>query len=306
MEWWVEVMRTYVVSGVAGFIASQVAKELLDRGDCVVGLDNLNEAYDPTMKHWRLDQLRSWDRFTFIQLDIEHREPLLAGLNAALGDTPAAVINLAARAGVRQSVARPELYVDCNVTGTLNMLEYCRAAGVSKFVLASTSSLYGATSPLPFSEDTETNAPLSPYAASKKGAEALAHAYHHLHGIDVTVFRYFTVYGPAGRPDMSVFRFIQWIAEDRPLVIYGDGTQGRDFTYVEDIARGDCGWPKESWLRDHQSRIRSSRGADGYVASARGSTGEEGSHRASPVPPGGCHANLGQRFQSQEASGMAA
>jgi len=139
---------------------------------------------------------------------------------------------------VRYSVQNPWVYVDTNVTGTLNLLELCRQHKVGKFILASTSSLYGERNPRPFREDSDTNGPLSPYAASKKGAEALCYTYHYLYDIDVTVFRYFTVYGEAGRPDMSVFRFIQWINEGRPVQIYGDGQQSRDFTYVGDIARG--------------------------------------------------------------------
>lgn len=149
-----------------------------------------------------------------------------------------AVIHLAARAGVRQSVQDPWAYLDTNVTGTLNLLELCWRHGVPKFVLASTSSLYGAGNPLPYHEQAPTDGPLSPYAASKKGAEALCHTYHHLHGVDVTVVRYFTVYGPAGRPDMSIFRFIQWISEGHTVTVYGEGTQSRDFTYIDDIARG--------------------------------------------------------------------
>jgi nucleoside-diphosphate-sugar epimerase len=149
-----------------------------------------------------------------------------------------AVINLAARAGVRQSTENPWVYVDTNVTGTLNLLEFCRSAKIEKFLLASTSSLYGNDNALPYREDADTSRPLSPYAATKKAAEALCHSYHHLYGIDVTVVRYFTVYGPAGRPDMSVLRFVQWVSEGRPVTIYGDGSQSRDFTYVDDIARG--------------------------------------------------------------------
>ena len=149
-----------------------------------------------------------------------------------------AVINLAARAGVRPSVDDPWIYVQTNAMGNLNLLDLCRRDGVPKFVLASTSSLYGAHNPMPYAEDADTNRALSPYAASKKAAEALCYTYHFLHGLDVTIFRYFTVYGPAGRPDMSLFRFIQWITEGRPVQVYGDGTQSRDFTYVDDIARG--------------------------------------------------------------------
>jgi len=148
------------------------------------------------------------------------------------------VINLAARAGVRQSLEDPWVYVNTNMTGTLNLLEVCRRQGIPKFILASTSSIYGANAPLPTPETADSDHPLQPYAASKKGAESMAHVYHFLYGIDVSVVRYFTVYGPAGRPDMSMFRFTQWISEGRPLRLNGDGEQSRGFTYVEDIARG--------------------------------------------------------------------
>ena len=148
------------------------------------------------------------------------------------------MVNLAARAGVRPSVANPWVYYQANCLGTLNLLEMCRRSGVRKFLLASTSSLYGRHNPTPYREDADTNRPLSPYAASKKAAETLAFTYHHLHGLDVSIPRYFTVYGPAGRPDMSVFRFVRRIAEGEPIVVFGDGTQSRDFTFVDDIARG--------------------------------------------------------------------
>ncbi len=184
-------------------------------------------------------QLQSRKAFRFHHLDITDRaalEPLFA---AADGEAPlAAVVNLAARAGVRPSVANPWVYYQANCLGTLNLLEMCRRFGVRKFLLASTSSLYGKHNQAPYREDADTNRPLSPYAASKKAAEALAFSYHHLHGLDISIPRYFTVYGPAGRPDMSVFRFIRRIAEGEPIVLFGDGTQSRDFTFVDDIARG--------------------------------------------------------------------
>jgi UDP-glucuronate 4-epimerase len=148
------------------------------------------------------------------------------------------VINLAARAGVRQSLENPWVYFDTNVTGTLNLLEACRQYQIPKFILASTSSVYGENAPLPTPEDADSDHPLQPYAASKKGAEALCHSYHFLYDIDITVFRYFTVYGPAGRPDMVMFRFAQWISEGRPVRVNGDGEQSRGFTYVDDIAHG--------------------------------------------------------------------
>lgn len=225
-----------LATGVAGFIGSRVTEMLLDQGHKVCGVDNLCPAYDLRLKDYRLKKLQGRDGLDFHIADIADRESLSA-LWQERGPFDA-VINLAARAGVRQSVENPWVYVETNMTGTLNLLELCRRAGVAKFVFASTSSLYGGSNPVPFSEEANTDRPLSPYAASKKGAEALCFTYHHLYGIDVTVFRYFTVYGPAGRPDMSLFRFAQWIHEERPLRLYGDGTQSRDFTYVDDVARG--------------------------------------------------------------------
>ncbi len=230
-------MARYLVTGTAGFIASRVTALLLEAGHTVVGVDNMNDAYDVRLKEWRLAQLEGRPGFSFRRLDIcdrDHLTDLFQSESAGFD----AVINLAARAGVRQSVANPWVYVETNVTGTLNLLELCRTHGVGKFVLASTSSLYGQGNPMPYREDQDTSRPLSPYAASKKGAEALCHTYHYLYDLDVTVFRYFTVYGPAGRPDMSLFRFTQWISEGQPLTVYGDGSQQRDFTYVDDIARG--------------------------------------------------------------------
>jgi nucleoside-diphosphate-sugar epimerase len=224
------------VTGCAGFIASKVAERLLDAGDAVVGVDNLNDAYDPRLKQWRLARLQSRPGFQFHRLDIADRQALQERFET---DSPyAAVINLAARAGVRASVENPWVYYEANCTGTLNLLDLCRRFGVAKFLLASTSSLYGEHNPVPYREDADTNRPLSPYAASKKAAETLAYTYHHLHRLDVSIVRYFTVYGPAGRPDMSVFRFIRHIAEGEPITVFGDGSQQRDFTYVDDIARG--------------------------------------------------------------------
>lgn len=225
----------YFVTGCVGFIGSKVTELLLKDGHTVVGADNLNDAYDVRLKKWRLQQLEKASGFQFHELDICNQSALREVFNA---NTLDAVINLAARAGVRYSVENPWVYYETNVTGTLNLLELCREAEVKKFVLASTSSLYGANNSQPFQEDADTNSPISPYAASKKGAETLCYTYHHLHGIDVTVFRFFTVYGPAGRPDMSPFRFVQWISEGRPVVVYGDGGQSRDFTFVDDVARG--------------------------------------------------------------------
>jgi len=227
-------VQTVLVTGAAGFIGWKVSELLLDEGCTVVGVDNLNDAYDIRLKHWRLGQLQGRPKFAFKQIDICNQQGLHEIFNVRFD----AVINLAARAGVRQSVENPRVYFDTNVTGTLNLLELCKEFRVKKFILASTSSLYGANNPLPFREEANTNGPLSPYAASKKAAEALCYTYHYLSGIDITILRYFTVYGPAGRPDMSPFRFVQWISEGRIVTVYGDGQQSRDFTYVDDIARG--------------------------------------------------------------------
>lgn len=224
-----------LVTGAAGFIGWKVTQKLLEHGDQVVGVDNLNTYYDPRMKEWRLQTLRGFRNLTFIKEDITDYEALEQLFKNYSFD---AIINLAARAGVRASLENPWIYYDTNVRGTLNLLECSRRNGTKKFVLASTSSLYGADNPLPFREDANTDRPLSPYAASKKAAEVLCSTYHYLYGIDVTVVRYFTVYGPAGRPDMSLFRFVKWISEGRPVIVYGDGKQERDFTFVDDIAQG--------------------------------------------------------------------
>jgi UDP-glucuronate 4-epimerase len=229
-------MAHYLVTGAAGFIAARVSEMLLDDGHTVFGVDNLNNAYDVRVKEYRLKRLTSRKGFTFERMDISRWEEV-----EELGDkigTVDAVINLAARAGVRSSVIDPWVFVETNMIGTLNLLELCCRQNISKFILASTSSLYGAHTPVPFREDADTDCPLQPYAASKKGAEALCYSYHYLYGIDMTIFRYFTVYGPAGRPDMVMFRFTQWINEGLPVKINGDGEQSRGFTYLDDIARG--------------------------------------------------------------------
>jgi UDP-glucuronate 4-epimerase len=227
-------VASYLLTGAAGFIGARTAELLLEAGHRVVGADDVNDAYDPRMKRHRLARLAKHAAFRFHELDIARK-----GALAALGEEPFdAVLNLAARAGVRASVANPWVYVDANVTGTLNLLEWCRARGIRKFVLSSTSSVYGGSDAAVFREDQESSRPISPYAATKKAAEALCHTWHALHGFDVTVLRYFTVYGPAGRPDMSVFRFVRNVREGEPITVYGDGTMARDFTYVDDIARG--------------------------------------------------------------------
>jgi len=227
-------MANYLVTGAAGFIGARTTELLIKDGHTVLGVDNMNNAYDPRMKEYRLQKLQAMPGFTFYKLDISDKS-IIDQLKGYKFD---GVINLAARAGVRYSVSDPWIFVESNVLGTLNMLELCRQTSTRKFIVASTSSIYGKDPPYPTPESASSSKPLQPYAASKKGAEAMAHAYHHLHNIDVTILRFFTVYGPAGRPDLSIFRFVQWISEGRPVRVNGDGEQSRGFTYIDDIARG--------------------------------------------------------------------
>ncbi len=227
-------METVLLTGAAGFIGWKTAQVLLDQGFHVVGIDNLNDYYDVALKEHRLKDLERNSNFVFLRGDIEDLD-FLDSLFAR--HSVSAVINLAARAGVRYSMENPHVYLTTNSHGTLNLLEMMRKYSVVKMVLASTSSLY-AGQEMPFVEELPVNTPISPYAASKKAAEVMAYSYHYLFAIDVSVVRYFTVYGPAGRPDMSIFRFIKWIDEGTPIELFGDGSQARDFTYVDDIAIG--------------------------------------------------------------------
>jgi len=223
-----------LLTGVAGFIASKTAELLLEQGHEVVGLDNMNDYYDVELKKHRLSFFDDKDNFEFHNIDIEDLEALEVLFQKHKFDC---VLNLAARAGVRYSIENPHIYMSTNAQGSLNILELMKKYDVKKYVLASTSSLYAGL-PMPFKEDLAVNTPISPYAATKKAAESMAYTYHHLFGIDVSIVRYFTVYGPASRPDMAQFRFMRWIDEGKPIQLFGDGTQARDFTYVDDIARG--------------------------------------------------------------------
>jgi UDP-glucuronate 4-epimerase len=263
----VEQKNYILVTGAAGFIGWKVCEFLLTEPELipslissppggegkgegvksisVIGIDNMNDYYDVRLKEWRLEQLNKFPNFKFHKIDIENYK-ILHELFSEYAKSPLhpssrapflAVINLAARAGVRYSMENPFVYYTTNVIGNLNLLELCREFVVKKYILASTSSLY-AGQKMPFKEDLPVNEPISPYAASKKSGEVTCYTYHKLYDLDVTIVRYFTVYGPAGRPDMSIFRFISWIDQDKPVIIYGDGNQSRDFTYVDDIARG--------------------------------------------------------------------
>jgi len=223
-----------LVTGCAGFIGSRVSALLSAVGHEVVGIDNLNDAYDVRMKQLRLDNLLACNALEWVNSDITNNQSVRSLIFKV---KPDAVINLAARAGVRQSIDNPWVYYETNVIGTLNLLEACKEFGVRRFLLASTSSVYGNNS-IPFSEDAYIEDLLSPYAASKKSAEDLCKLYWRLFDFDTTIFRFFTVYGPSGRPDMSIFRFVKWIFEEEPVQLNGDGTQRRDFTFVDDVARG--------------------------------------------------------------------
>ncbi len=232
-------MSRIVVTGAAGFIGAAVCARLLDRGDLLLGIDNLNDAYDIRLKEWRLQRLLSRPGFRFERADIADASEVDRLLAPAGRECrPDAVVNLAARTGIRPSVRIPHAYYQTNVLGTLTLLESCRRHGIGRFVLASSSSVYGDSQRVPFREGDPPGRLLSPYAASKQAAEELCGVYERLHGIRSTVLRYFTVFGPAGRPDMSPFRFVQWAFEGRPIRVFGDGAQTRDFTYVDDIAEG--------------------------------------------------------------------
>ena len=226
-------MKKVLLTGAAGLIGAKTAEKLLAQGIEVVGIDNLNDYYDVTLKEYRLKQIKD-SKFQFHKIDIENKEALKKLFSEHKFDV---VFNLAARAGVRYSMENPDVYMTTNAMGTLNLLECMRENKVSKFVLASTSSLY-AGQEMPFKEDLAVNTPISPYAATKKAAEVMAYTYHHLYGVDVSIVRYFTVYGPAGRPDMSPYIFADKILKGEALPVFGDGTQSRDFTFVDDIAEG--------------------------------------------------------------------
>jgi nucleoside-diphosphate-sugar epimerase len=226
--------RNVLVTGCAGFIGWKVSHQLLKMKKNVIGVDNINNYYDPALKRWRLKTLKEFTNFSFYRVDIGNYNKLKKVFQENKID---AVINLAARAGVRASVEDPWVYLDTNTKGTLNLLECSKDNKVKKFILASTSSLY-ASLDMPFKETSMTDTPLAPYSATKKGAEAICYAYHYLYGQDITVVRYFTVYGPAGRPDMSIFKFVKNMDAGKAIPVFGDGNQTRDFTYIDDIADG--------------------------------------------------------------------
>lgn len=224
-----------LLTGVAGFIGMHVAQILLKRGDEVVGIDNLNDYYDPRLKHARLAQLTHYPNFKFVQGDIADRQTIE---DLFAKEKPRRVINLAAQAGVRYSLQNPHIYIQTNLVGFGNLLESCRHNDIEHFVYASSSSVYGANTHLPFSVHDNVDHPVSLYAASKKANELMAHTYSHLYGLPTTGLRYFTVYGPWGRPDMSPWLFTSAILEGRTIDVFNYGKMQRDFTYIDDIAEG--------------------------------------------------------------------
>lgn len=224
-----------LVTGAAGFIGSTLSHRLLARGDEVIGVDNLNDYYDVTLKQARLDRLTSQPGFTFAKLAIEDK----AAVDKVYRDhKPDRVVNLAAQAGVRYSLENPQAYIDANITGFLNILEACRHQGTEHLVYASSSSVYGANTAMPFSVHNNVDHPVSLYAASKKANELMAHTYSHLFGIPTTGLRFFTVYGPWGRPDMALFIFTRKILAGEPIDVFNYGKHQRDFTYIDDIVEG--------------------------------------------------------------------
>ena len=224
-----------LVTGTAGFIGHALALRLLARGDEIVGVDNLNDYYDVNLKKDRLSQLKPYPNFTDVRLDLENAESM-AELFAT--HRPQRVVNLAAQAGVRYSLENPQAYINANITGFLNVLEGCRHNAVEHLVYASSSSVYGASTSMPFSVHQNVDHPVSLYAASKKSNELMAHTYSHLFNIPTTGLRFFTVYGPWGRPDMALFLFTRSILADEPIDVFNHGKHRRDFTYIDDIVEG--------------------------------------------------------------------
>ncbi|HSO09771.1 MAG TPA: NAD-dependent epimerase [Desulfoprunum sp.] len=228
-------MQKILVTGAAGFIGAHLSQRLIAGGAEVVGLDNLNDYYDPALKRARMAALAEGERFTHTGIDIADREAVAALFKEHRFDV---VVNLAAQAGVRYSLLNPHSYVDTNLVGFVNLLEGCRHSGVGHLVYASSSSVYGANTRMPFSVHDNVDHPVSLYAASKKANELMAHTYSHLFGLPTTGLRFFTVYGPWGRPDMALFLFTQAILAGRPIDVFNNGEMERDFTYIDDIVEG--------------------------------------------------------------------
>ncbi len=226
-------MKRVIVTGSAGFIGFHLCKKLLDKGFNVLGVDDFTDYYDVNLKHDRNQQLKSSNQFTLLKMNIEDED----FISRATEYSPDYIIHLAAQAGVRYSLENPRTYINTNINGTFNVMEASRISNVKHLLMASTSSVYGANTQMPFTEKTLTDYPLTIYAASKKANESLAHSYSHLWRIPTTMFRFFTVYGPWGRPDLALFKFVDLMLKEKPIDIYNDGKMYRDFTYVDDLVR---------------------------------------------------------------------
>ena len=291
-----------LVTGAAGFIGYHVAKALLDRGDAVVGLDNLNDYYDVRLKEARLELLRNTAGFTFVRGDVGDAEAVGSLFRSF---APRGVVHLAAQAGVRYSLTNPHAYTESNVTGFLNILEGCRHHLVDHLVYASSSSVYGGNTRQPFSEHHNVDHPISLYAATKKANELMAHTYAHLFRIPSTGLRFFTVYGPWGRPDMALFKFTRGILDGTPIDVYNEGRMVRDFTYVDDIvegvvrtldrpAQGDPEWnalepdPARSWAPYRIFNIGNNRPVQllDYIATLEEHLGRKAILNMMPIQPG--------------------
>ncbi len=223
-----------LITGSAGFIGSHLTEQLLGDGHTVVGLDNFDEFYDPEIKRRNIQPCQQKKNFTLIEADIRDGDTM----NEITSDRFDVIVHLAARAGVRPSIAQPALYADVNINGTVTLLEAAKKNNITRFVFASSSSVYGNNKKVPFAEDDNVDFPISPYAATKKACELICHTYHHLYDIDMTCLRFFTVYGPRQRPDLAIHKFALLIEQDKPIPVYGDGSMMRDFTYIDDIIDG--------------------------------------------------------------------
>ena len=223
-----------LITGAAGFIGSHLCERLLGDGCVVLGVDNFDEFYDPQIKRGNIAGCLENENFELVEADIRDR----AAMDETVGKDIDIIVHLAARAGVRPSIAQPLLYADVNVNGTTVLLEAAKEQRIGKFIFASSSSVYGNNEKVPFSEEDNVDFPISPYAATKKAGELICHTYHHLYGISLTCLRFFTVYGPRQRPDLAIHKFARLIEQGKPISVYGDGTMSRDFTYIDDIIDG--------------------------------------------------------------------
>ena len=248
-----------LITGAAGFIGSHLSERLLGDGWTVIGVDNFNDFYDPQIKRCNISDCLRNKNFQLTEADIRDN----TAMDKAVGDGIEIIVHLAARAGVRPSIAKPLLYADVNVNGTMVLLEAAKKNKVGKFIFGSSSSVYGNNKKVPFSEDDNVDFPISPYAATKKAGELICHTYHHLYGISITCLRFFTVYGPRQRPDLAIHKFAKLIEQGKPIPVYGDGTKMRDFTYIDDIIDGTVAAMNQLIARDTGDERRGTK-SDGF------------------------------------------